>query len=288
MKPLFGIDLTNDRQNTLNNCEAFLVESVSSEYKEALNKTAAEVNAIRKKGSLPPVLYGLMIFCMAISIGFVTGILKSLRGDSAASVPEKLASNAGLLAVGAVFWATFIGLLIYSRIRAKKAKEALRELGADHRMEQNKAAIHNALGVPESAPAVDLLLFTYCVKNGDVRATVRKNGGPIYRNEEYRVYVEGGKLYMVGTEGKYAVDRASLRNIRMVKEFVNLPTWNKSTPYYHSIYEQFGIQKSPYGYEIKYHYALEFEQDGELWGIYFPNYELPTIQQILGNRMKET
>ena len=282
MKPLFGIDLTQDKQNTTNNCEAFLVESVASAYKEALYKTTQEVNAIRKKGSTPPVLYGLMLFCMAISVGFVTGILKSFDGESAASASQKLASNGGVLAVGAVFWALFIGLLIYSRIRAKKAKEALRAFGADHRMEQAKAAIYNELGVPESASAVDLLFFTYHVKNGEIRSKFRKNGGPIYRNEEYRVYVEGGKLYMVSTQGKYAVDRASLCNIRMVKEPINLPTWNKSLPPYHLVYEPFGIQKVQYGYEIKYHYALEFERGGEVWGIYFPNYELPTLQRILG------
>jgi hypothetical protein len=282
MKPLFGIDLTQNKQNAHNNCEAFLVESVSSAYKEALSKTTKEVDAIRKKGSMPPVLYGLMLFFMAISVGFVSGILKSFDGESAASVSQMLASNGGVLAVGVVFWALFIGLLIYSRIRAKKAKEALRALGADRRMEQAKVAIYNELGVPESAPAVDLLFFTYHIKNGEIRSKFRKNGGSIYRNEEYRVYVEGGKLYMVSTEGKYAVDRASLCNIHMVKEPINLPVWNKSLPHYHPVYEPFEVQKTQYGYEIKYHYALEFRQDGELLGIYFPSYELHAIKGILG------
>lgn len=282
MKPLFGIDLTQDKHNERSNCQAFLVDTVSPESSAALDRAVSDAQKLQKKTSLPIILQIVMTVCAILPVSFVLGFLRAFSENDDLTLAQAFQNAGELLAVAVVFFLIFLALLIYSKTRKKRIAAEMNAETLEKRLEQMTAAVYNELGVPENAPAVELLVFGYQMKDGEVKPKAVKAGVGPYANIEFRVYTEGGRLYIADVTSKYAVDRSALRNIRMVKKAIRLPAWIKPVPHDYGVYKQFKITVDQYGVYMKYHYALEFEQDGELWGIYFPSYELPAIKEILG------
>ena len=73
------------------------------------------------------------------------------------------------------------------------------------------------------------------------------------------------------------------RSIKTVKEKITLDSWNKEEAHDEGRYEQYKIKISDVeNVTIKSYHILELEHLGELYGIYFPCYELDTFERITG------
>ena len=88
---------------------------------------------------------------------------------------------------------------------------------------------------------------------------------------------------MANLDGKYAFDFNSLKAIKTVKKSIYIDEWTKETAYNKGIYKKYKLKTTDEENVIcKYYHILEFENNGELWGIYFPYYELPIMEEITG------
>jgi len=104
-----------------------------------------------------------------------------------------------------------------------------------------------------------------------------------YDNPIFHVFADSENLYFANLEGKYAFPLSSIKAINTVKETIRILEWNKDEQYNKGIYKEYKLREDDYGcIHSKCYHVMEIEHNGELWGIYFPCYELPTFEQLTG------
>ena len=108
-----------------------------------------------------------------------------------------------------------------------------------------------------------------------------------FENMNFDLFSDDENIYIADGEGKYAIPRSSLKKIHTVKER-GCVYWLKDTPCNKGIYKPYKMYEDKYGnVHFKYYHILEVEKDGELWGIYFPCYELPILEELCGLKAED-
>ena len=141
--------------------------------------------------------------------------------------------------------------------------------------------LYRDLGVPSDALNVDVLMMRYKVKNNEVAPVA--TGLCDFINLETKVYVKDGQLCISDIEHTYALPLDGMRCIRCVSKRVSIPSWNKKIGFDQGIYKPYKMAVNNMGILFfKPYYILECEIYGEVWGLYFPCYELPAISSLTG------
>jgi len=141
-------------------------------------------------------------------------------------------------------------------------------------------AVYSELAVPDDAKDIDILSFFYKIKDGEIK--VQEKGMQVFQyfNPEFKIFSDENNLYLANLEGKYAFPLSSIVKIHSVKKHIRIAGWNKDEKYNKGIYEQFKLTTDNYGcIHCKQYYILEINHQGESCGIYFPGYELPTLEE---------
>ena len=280
MKPLFSIDLTNDKNNLIMNGTDFIVATPSDILQQKLEKSMDRADEVVGKAKLPLVLTVFQAIFGVVGVAIVAGVLESLDG---LSLKEMYQRAPWLIWVGA---ACIIGFVLINFLGKSKAKAVLstdESVNTFSHLASVKEAIYSELSVPVAAKEVDILSFFYKVKDGKIK--VKQNGLQTaqYFNSTHKIYVENGKFYMVNLEAKNEFPLSSLRAIRTVNKRVVVDEWYKEEPFNKGIYKPYRISVTKQGdYTYKGYHILELEIDGEVWGIYFPAYELSAFEEVTG------
>ena len=100
--------------------------------------------------------------------------------------------------------------------------------------------------------------------------------------------INSKKFYFANIEGKYEFYRDDIKGIRTVGKRYSMNDWNKEYPYDDERYKKYKLTLDRYGviYGKNYHIP-EVESNGQLWGIYFPSYELPLFEALSGMKADE-
>lgn len=285
MKPFGCIDITSNKKNERINGAEFIVESTSSGQTAALERATEQAEGLAKKARLPLPLriveWVTALLGLTLIIGFIRAIDESEGG---LSLSEALENAYGVLVVGGI--SLLIAVILYLadlRLKKKVGQGSEFEQAAS-KLEGITANIGDELGIPENAVGVDLLTFCYIEKKGKISPKNMNWKGERYSNPEMKLFCEGDRLCLADLEHKYAIERTSLRAIRTVKKRIVLTNWNKDT---HPCEGRFKVYKMAYDARynqigLKPYHILEFEQNGEAWGIYFPCYELPAFEAMTG------
>lgn len=247
MKPFLGIDLTTDKKNEQLNGSEFIVAKPSEEMTRALEKSLDGADEVYEKATLPIAVRIVKWICGAVG-GFV-GVC-FIRALENISIKEAYQNATEFVWVGGACIIVWLVLEILSR---KKAKD------------------------------VDILSFFYKVKEGEIK--VHEKGLQIaqYYNFNYKIFADSENFYMANLEEKYAFPLSSLRAIHTVKKRIILYSWNKEEKHNKGVYKQYKLDIGEGGeIHCKNFHILEFEHNGELWGVYFPAYELPAFEEITG------
>ena len=277
MKPFFGIDRTTDKKNTNLNCEQFIVCSTNEASVKEFNNALEAEEGILKKASISPFLSILG------QISIIVFILFSCR-----IVGEMLDKKIGLAVMyktaPLAFWITgicflvFLFLAILNKRKQKKVFEETSEYSNwEKRMEDSIAHCYNELGVPKDAESINVLSFTYKTKNNQPVIT-----SVCCFNLDVKIFADDENLYICDIADKYAIARNTIKAIRTVNSKILLDHWTKEIPFDQEPYKNYKIKKTDVGIVVKGYNILEFEDDGQLWGIYFPCYELPVFEAITG------
>lgn len=288
MKPFIGIDLTQDKNNEQYNGQKFVVKKPSEVLSQALEKTGEEsIDMITKKSQLP---LAVRIIYWALGIlGFsaLMGLIRFLIDDEM-SIGE--AYTAAPLLFFAIAGCLIVWLVVF--VIARKKEKSILESDENKNIDANwdiiSANIFSELSVPLDAKAVDIISFTYKIKNGKIKPCEKGFELSPYCNYEYRIFKDAENLYLANLDEKYAISLSSLKAIHTVKKNVTVPLWNKDEEYNKGIYKRYKIREGKYGdITFKSYHILEFEHCREVWGIYFPNYELPVFEEITGLRAEK-
>ena len=277
-KPLFAVDVTEDRKKETLNAEDFIaktnaettVETVE-DRSEALEK---EIKAFK------PPLYLTVIKWAALLAGVILfGVLT--RDEAAANNPfgERPIITFFILLSIVVF--ALIG--IYER---KKARDMLTDGRIRDAIDETRnaaTAALDALGVPTYAYEIDVILFKYKVKNGDVKPITTGLMPTPYVNVWMKVFRNEEHLSLADVESRYDIPLSEFTRITSVTKKIALTSWNKDCSIKDERYAPYKVALlSNDTVSVKGYSIVEFTHGGEDYGIYVPSYDVSAFEFLLG------
>lgn len=282
MKPFLGIDLTADKHNEQANGREFLAAAPSPALAQSLERSSDRALETLEAAKLPMALRVIQWICGGAALLIGVSIIRALAKVSI----QQAYQNAAVL-----FWIVGICLPVWLVLNLLGKRKANTVLGQDDsaavlsNLEGIRRSIYQELNVPADAPETDLLSFYYKEKNGDIRPTEKGMQMATYLNPVFRIYADEKYLYIANLEGKYAFPLSDIVGIRTIRKHIRICGWNKDAPYNKGIYKSCKLTKDNYGcIHCKQYHILEVRRDGEVWGIWIPDYELPVFEGLTRHR----
>lgn len=287
MKPFYGIDLTNNKRNDVANGERFLVAEPSTVMAQTLEGSTEKAVETFEQTKLPLALRVCQWICGAVGLVVVLGILKGLGKNGDLSLAQAYQNAPWLFWLGGLCLVAWAILKIVSNKRAKTVLESDEGAQAISQLETICDSVYRELSVPEDAQDVDVLSFFYKEKDGGIKVCEKPMQTYSHVNCEFKMFADSENLYLAHLGGKFAFPLSSLQAIRTEDKKVRAFGWNKDEEPNQGTYKQYKLTTDQYGcIHSKPYYILELQYDSEIWGIYFPCYELPVFEKITGLRVQ--
>jgi len=282
MKPFLCYDHTDNQDPDRCTGEEFVVAAASEAQLEALEQANKRlVKLLFKEARLPVALRVLNACCAIAGVSIVFSVIRILLdSEQAVSFIELYQKAAWLFWLGGVLVLLWILLEILSHRKHTRALEGEESQQLSDQMESINRTIAMELGVPANAPELECLSFDFEEKNGTFHP-INTEGG--YINSNVFAFVEGDQLMLVDEEKKYGLPLSSFKQIHTVEKPIHLVLWGKEASHKEEPYKAYNIKELDDGtVRIQSYHILEFEHNGQAWGLYFPNYELPLVEKLTG------
>ena len=277
MKPLFGFDITEDKNSETYYADLFKTKSVDEEISKRLDDATNTIDSTVEKASVPTVLTIIQYLTFFYGV-LVIGAMFGVDGG-----PKQAFENAPILSItGLIALIPAIVIWVYSKMKQKKVYAEENSEGQMKTLEDYAMEAFDNLGVPKDAKETDILLFRFRIKDGKVKMHTPTMASTPFYNHVFRVWRDGFTLYIADVASLYTFHPETFKTIRKIKKCAILPTWNKKEKYNKGEYKQYKLGSSNAGILAKPYYILVVEKDGEEYGIYFPCYELPTFEALTG------
>ncbi len=281
MKPILGVDITEDKENEILNGNEFIIQRTPESSMQAFEKALDNNFELINKAKLP-----LAVRIVKGIFGFA-GLVLTLGTVRAWDTEESIIEY--YQAIPWIFWVCGACIAIWGILEfsaRKKAKKIIQSDEGDYTKNTLETVVKNIYaehGVPASAPETDILAISYKIKDGEVHPKARTFESTPFTNLIYKVFSDSENLYLVNCEAKYAFPLTGLKAIRTVKKRIMLSDWNKDEKPNKGIYKSYKLSVDDHNnvYAKPYHF-LEIEHNGETYGIYFPCYELPVFEEVTG------
>ena len=281
MVPLWGVNVTQNKKNEIANGRELIVATISK--KVNLEEVQDRAEELERKASLPKPWGFVKWVCGFIALVMAGGIVK---GVAKVGFEQAMQNAPILLAIFAVCTVVFVVLKIWGNRRNNAVMQSTEVEQLDADVQETLGLAYGELGVPEDAVKMDAFVFRYKEKNGKI--SIRSMGFFEFINVEVRAYVKDEALCLADTESVYAIPLKSLCDIQTVKKTAMFQGWNKELlpndksfkPYHVGVNQYETIFCKPY-------YILEAEIRGEIWGVYFPGYELPVVEGLTGLKAQQ-
>lgn len=276
MIPLWGVNVTQNKKNEIANGRELIVATVAQKIDvEEVQDRAKDLEA---RASLPigwriiQWVSGLVAAIVAISF---------IRAAAEVGVEKVLQNGPVLLGIFFVCIMIYIVLKIWGNRRNNAVMKSGEIEQFDANVQEVLGAAYKELGVPEDAVCMDAFVFRY--KEKDDKISVRNVGFFDFFNVEVRAYIKDGDLCFADADSVYALPLESLKGIQTVKKTAMFHGWHKELPPTDKSFKQYRVAITQYGsITCKPYYILEAEIRGQTWGVYFPGYELPTMEALTG------
>lgn len=279
MKPFLGINITDNKNNDQLNGTAFVTAKISEIQAAMLQQASERAENQQNKSQLPKPLRVLRWITMFASLCCISGIFNALGED--VSLAQGYQNAPVIFWIGGVCLVAWIALAVWGKRREKEVSESdetRRVLTTTDQLIQNSYA---ELSVPADAVNCDILMFRYVEKNGEI---LPRGMGPLtFIACDSKVFLANDCLCLADVHQRYEFPLAALRRIVTIQKDAGIPSWNKDVPYNQAPYKQYKLRADNYGFvHFKPYHILELEMEGETWGIYFPSYELPVMEELTG------
>ncbi len=281
MKPVFGIDITNDKNNERIHAEDFIAANASEETSQQLNESGDRAESTIKSAKLPTAVTVLQFVFLIVGGFCILSFLNSISdvGFAAAYTASPLTFYVGVLGVAA-----FVAISIFATGRMKRVLDSEDAKNVVNEIESVTDKIYKELDVPQGAADVDVLFFNYVEhENGDIVPKSAPLALTPYINFELKIFKRSGKLCFADLTSRYDFELEKFRGITRVDKKISIPQWNKSEPHNSENFKKFRMVKNNMDcIFFKPYYILEFVKNDELYGIYFPCYELEVFERLTG------
>lgn len=178
-----------------------------------------------------------------------------------------------------------VGIFGYEKMRQINYEKS--DICAEYnsRIENMFESIYLEMGVPIDAPYVDFLHFNYRLNGAGVVPVKTEKYSQLFNIWDFKFYSDNKKLYMASDEEVYAIDIANIKNITKVNEKIYLSVTKKQKNTI-AKFKKNNVKGRFGSYKIESYYIMQFEHKEDLWGLYFPWYELPVIEELTGIKAK--
>lgn len=282
MKPFWGIDLTENGNNEDFNGEELLVDNPSDTLKQMHEASVVQATATVQKAKLPLAVRIIEWVCCGAAVVLLGSILRLLKSEGMAF--DVVYRNTPWL-----FWVAGICLIAWLVLRIMEKQKAKTSLQSDEsiqklsHLEASTQSVYAQMNIPADAFDVDILCFYYKTDENGIKVWEKPMQLFSHFNCALKIFKDEEYLYIGSMEGKYGIALSSLNRIRTIAKKVRFSDWYKEVPFNAGIYKPYKMTKDQFGcIHSKPHYVLEFDHDGQLWGVYFPCYELPLFEELTG------
>lgn len=276
IKPIFCIDVTADKKNDVVNGAEFVARTVTAGQKDEYEETRVQLEKTINKSQLPLWLriaklimggFSIIVFAACIKPGFETAW-----------------RNASYLIISAIVCAAlWVILHVYSKSKEKKVLTEEDVIGQLEKIDENTNSILEELNVPAYAEDVDVLVFKYKMKNGEMRPFTHAMQTTPYICINLKIFATEDELCISDVENVYYFKKTDIKSIITVDKRIGISTWNKEeeprkgrfAPYKMTVSNTGDVYFKPY-------YILEIEIENQSYGLYFPCYELGVIERFTG------
>ena len=280
MKPVFGIDITTNKKNEETNGREFITNTTSELETEVFEAKWEKLDDTVEQSKLPLWLRIIEYVCGFLAAMVLIGILKALGEVSL----EQGFKNAPALFIGGGVCALIWGVLFL--LAKKKEKGVLTVHNAERQVkeiERDMQSIYRDLDVPDDAVSVDVLAFKYKNKNGELVPQTSGLQIAPYINLDLKLYRTADELCIADLEHVYSFPLWELRTIKTVNKRIAMLSWNKKIGIREGVYKQYKLTVNDFGNILcKPYHILEVAHEGEIFGIYFPCYELAHFERLTG------
>lgn len=293
MKPFAGTDITENKKNEVTNGSEFLTATPSEAQSQALDTSGDEaLDMLLKKTKLPLGLRIIKWVCAFLGLLAVGFIVTYITADETVTPLEGLhgawTNFSWVFFVGAALIIVWAIISITAHRKEKSVSESDESKNLMDRVSTITDVIFGELGVPADAVSVDVLSFTYKIKNGDIVPCEGTFDTTPFTSFTYKAFSDGENLHLADAEGKYSFPLSSLRGMRRVNKRISVFGWGKDEDPTKGEYKKYKMTVDEYGnVHLKPYYILETEHAGEIWGIYFPCYELDAFEKLTGIKPEE-
>ena len=292
MKEFFGIDLTYDKRNIIEDGADYAAKTISKQLEKQLADASEEAISATVDQSYPmsKVPFILRVASWLCGIGMITMLTLGMKsaatayGDSETAITvSQLLSAAKWHILGAVV--LFIAWIITLVCIAKKRKEIKspdRIERTDRKIEELNKLAEEELSVPADALNIDVLSYMYTSNNGENK--IKNSIFYKYLNTRHRIFTDDDKLCIVGNASRYEIPLDSIKKLRTVSDTGLLSIWTKPEPPTAAPYAGVVAKKADGLGRIKLYSCcvMEFVLDQEEFSMRFPAYEAPVLEQLTG------
>ncbi len=280
MKHFLCYDHTEDDENLIPDGQEFLVEKPPEELYAKLEKAVD-----KELDKLIKIHFNIPLFLAAILSGGIAYIILSVF------FTEIIKGNVGLIQAITNAPLLFAGgclaliICIFSSVVAHKKNKADKEKAEQFEFKDSdsiSAELLRTLGVPDGIGKTEVLSFNY-IYNGKECEPTTDEFGETYFTEFYCLFTDKESLYLARNDGKYAIPLSSIRGMRKVYTEITLACWSGDDSRKAEDFARYEITEAEdESITMPYHYALDFEAEGESWQLLFPSFELPAFEKLTG------
>jgi hypothetical protein len=282
MKNIFGYNMTNDKHNTTPDGQIFFGTSLPLGLKNTFDKALEQMEDVEKKLELPLWLKIIKFVSGCLAALISLGIIKGL---SDVSLEQAYRNAPYLFYVTIIFFIIWFTLFLVDGDRRKKGEKS-----DEYKQTQNYAdsvirSSRDAFNIPPNAENVDVLSFSYKIKNGKMVAV--RNGFVTYFNLCCTAYVRDGSLHLAFLEEEWIIPLHCVIGIKKTKKRISVPNWNKETPFNKGQYKQYNLVSHDGLIYFKPFYNICIKWNEEDYELSIPPYELDIFSSLIGLEFKE-
>ncbi|MBO4308484.1 MAG: hypothetical protein J5885_01490 [Clostridia bacterium] len=256
--------------------EAFVVRKTDASLKEKMENFGKDAEAFASE--YQPSRRLAILRSLALIFGVVLLIVARAKATEAGvesfggmfrSYPVPILSSFAL-------WFVALGLIVYERVRLKRARTSETADDLRDRSEEIDAEAYAALGVPADAVSLDLFTSSYQVKNGVEKSSV-------HTAFAFRAWSADGCLYLSDVENVVSIPLDSIVGFTRVDRRVPFYFWNKEEPPRSETYRPFNIRTTYLGaYTVKNVYIAHIRSDFGEYELLVPPYEMDSFLHLTG------
>lgn len=280
MKYVFGINITENKNNNLIDGEIFQSNSIPPELMEAFYKCDDLVKNYEKHTSLPVWMHIMKYLSFSITCLILYGIMQDL---SDLSFREVYANPPGFFFVAAAFFTVWLVLYL---VEKKKKYQHRDEYNRDKNYIQNvQTHAKDLLQIPDDAVKMEILSFYYKIKKEKMEVITASNLICItHNNVPVYVYVKDVTLHITDLYHEWSIPLYSITGIKKINGRIFISQWNKEIPYNKGEYKKYKIARANgLGYlYFKPYYALCITWRDENYELFIPPYELDALSSLVG------